>query len=108
MLRPCASINVPRNPSFAAFPKQSLIATTPFRARKTREHELFETLRVAQHGDARTTVRDTSGSDGVNEVAFGQEKRVERRRGSAASAAVGFDGDEERLLRAVDNGDPDL
>lgn len=72
---------------------------------KTRKRELFETLRVAEHGGARTTHKGTN--DGLDEIVSGQEHFVERHRDHAA-ASVGCQGEEERLLTAIDNGDPDL
>lgn len=55
---------------------------------KFRERELIEALRATEHGGGRTANNDD-------------------RRRHGPGAAV-FEGEEERLLRAVDNGDPDL
>eukprot|EP00752_Nemacystus_decipiens_P011413 g10136.t1 len=67
-----------------------------------RKRELFETLRVAERDGARATNEDTN-----NEIVPGREHRIGRHRAHAA-AAVGCEGEEERLISAVDNGDLDL
>lgn len=72
---------------------------------ESRKRELFQALRVAERGGART--RNTETVDGLGEIVSGQEEFVGRHRGHAA-APVGCEGEEERLLAAVDNGDPNL
>eukprot|EP00903_Cladosiphon_okamuranus_P009016 g8624.t1 len=65
--------------------------------KKTREHELFDALRVAEHGGGRATSNNEE-----NGVVPGQEGN------GIDYAAAGLRGEEERLLMAVDNGDLDL
>lgn len=67
---------------------------------------MFETLRVAEHGGGRTAKGETG--DGSDENIFGQEEEINDRRHVPAAASVMLEGEEERLLRAVDNGNPDL
>lgn len=62
-----------------------------------RERELLETLRVAGRGGGRATHK--KAKDGMDDVASGEENH---------GPAAPFEGEEEKLLRAVDNGELDL
>jgi len=110
------ALHLRRNPQ-----KPTTRAVRSSRAKKTRERELFETLRVADHG--KKAEEESGTGDGLEDGFFGQENEEARRYGkaaaivassaaaAAAAAAAGLEGgkeEEERLLRAVDNGDLDL
>lgn len=81
---------------------------------KSRERELVEALRVGELGG---NVTQNGTKERLDDGVFRHEYEKDDQHGHGASAtdsavaveaATGLVGEQERLLRAVDNGDPDL
>ncbi len=104
----------PLSPSFLpSDTTQNIKIPTAGWVKKTRERELFETLRVSDHGKKAAEKGGTG--DALESDFFGRKSEETRRYGKEATAAAAIAGEleggreeEERLLRAVDNGDLDL